>query len=620
LALPTKEARIEGFHTADDSLLTLHIQTHNSEHRLNLKKPESSVFSKNFKLHVLKKDDAGNTIFIDQTPSRRELFETERKIYIDSKSDAALHVHHVLNGEFRINGHFDGHSISHHENGQHFIRAIPGGQSGIIDYIDPHRKIAEPISNRNADAEEDPVIYVTPELGVVFDYNNYLTFEGNNTEMMNYVALFINGVNNRYSNIPNPKISFKITGLLVISSIEDQPFITASELPEGDGHDLSKMLHEYTTWVNNDAVDYFPVHDMAPMFTGVHLQSKDQSGNFVDGVAGLATVGDACFEGSTSIIYDSGANFAGINNLAHELAHSLGSYHDADTEAADCPQSDGYIMSYEGDGKKSNFYFSECSIAAIKKFITSPDGACLKSFEAPETWETPSGNPGDYISLNAQCRKALNNPTAFVDPSIPVDDICTNLVCVGEVEQGVASSYLGRMPADGSYCGESGSCFNGECVVEPDLDTQCKSATGKDNAYADADSADSQCKNLVCKYTEGDKINVTDTKKPAVNYSPCGRQGRCIDNTCVEPPQLSMTEQCAVGLFKPYAFVEPDKTPDELCGQLECRYIENGLEYGTTTYGPSADYTPCGMEGHCLNGKCIGENQNVPSFDDFVIY
>jgi len=67
-------------------------------------------------------------------------------------------------------------------------------------------------------------------------------------------------------------------------------------------------------------------HDLAPLITGVKLQSKDASGQYVDGVAGLAYLSAACLiqgtrDMGTSVSADAGGYYNGVHTLTHELAH-----------------------------------------------------------------------------------------------------------------------------------------------------------------------------------------------------------------------------------------------------------------------------------------------------------
>jgi hypothetical protein len=610
-----KAARIRVRRSVDD--LSLHVQTDDAEHHLNLKKPESSIFSSNFKLHLVSSDENGNAVFDDQTPSLDELNEAEQGVYVDPESDSAVHVSHE-DGEYRITGHFNGQSISH-EDGQHFVAEaskVAADGARLTDYVDPHRNVTPGRTTRIATS-------VTPELAIVLDNANYNQFKGDNNAMVTYLSLLVNSVNNRYANIADPKITFKVSGLQAISSTSAQPFITNSATPAGNAYDINKILDAFSKWVYSNSAT-LPKHDLSPLITGVHVQSKDSSGNYVDGVAGLAYLKGACWingaaDMGTSVNADAGGAYAGVNTLAHELAHNLGSPHDGEGDSAACPWSAGNIMSYEGYGKLSKFYFSSCSISTMNAFITSTGGTCLKTLQSSSQWTLPTTNAGDFMNMTTQCQLALNNPKAYVDLTTAPDDLCKNLKCKypdATNPNSIWTTTLNRMPADASYCGESGTCTNGACVVQPNMTAQCQTATGKSNAYVDSTkSADSLCSNLVCKYpdaTNPSTIYTVTTNKAAIDHSPCGRQGRCISNACSQPPPPvippSMTQQCVSATGKPKAYVEPNKTADELCTNLQCRYPDdtNANQYWMVSLNrPPADYTPCGTNGNCVKGKCI---------------
>jgi len=56
-----------------------------------------------------------------------------------------------------------------------------------------------------------------PEVFVIFDYANTVRFNKNNTAIVDYLRVYFHGVNNRYSTVSEPRITFRISGVMAVS-------------------------------------------------------------------------------------------------------------------------------------------------------------------------------------------------------------------------------------------------------------------------------------------------------------------------------------------------------------------------------------------------------------------
>ena len=96
------------------------------------------------------------------------------------------------------------------------------------------------------------------------------------------------------------------------------------------------------------------------------------------GVVGYAALGAICTQNSVSVCEEIGG-FEYIEVGAHELGHSLGSYHDGDPAGPDvnCLAVNSNIMTATLGLYPTNllnyWYFSNCSIATFKSIVLNGD-------------------------------------------------------------------------------------------------------------------------------------------------------------------------------------------------------------------------------------------------------
>lgn len=60
-------------------------------------------------------------------------------------------------------------------------------------------------------------IKIQAEVFVFFDYANTAKFNGNESNILEYLGIYFQGINNRYATFNDPKISFKVSGIMAVN-------------------------------------------------------------------------------------------------------------------------------------------------------------------------------------------------------------------------------------------------------------------------------------------------------------------------------------------------------------------------------------------------------------------
>jgi len=296
---------------------------------------------------------------------------------------------------------------------------------------------------------------------------------GNTQAITDYLGVLFHAINDRYATAADPKIVFKISGLVAPATRTAQPYMEAGKI-SGDvdnAYDMNIVLTQFAKWTYTNAAS-LPKFDNAALISGENWKSK-VNGVYQKGIAGLAYVGSTCLKDTwnginygTSVNADKGAFYEGVNTIAHELAHNSGSPHDGE-DTNTCSWNDGFIMSYLGYGTKNKWYFSECSKNLMKQYLSSTQAACVRTYESPTQWAANPAYPGDRYNLNAQCARYLNIPTAVVEPTIyGTTEVCRTLKCRVNTANGYSIYTLnGRIVHENSVCGNNMVCRNGDCIT-----------------------------------------------------------------------------------------------------------------------------------------------------------
>ncbi|XP_076056829.1 A disintegrin and metalloproteinase with thrombospondin motifs like [Oratosquilla oratoria] len=420
--------------------------------------PVPGIVSQDFKLHTTLRDEQGQLIFIESIPESQD---DELSIYHDSDIGAAVTVRGA-----RVEGILSPFLSLHVKDDTHEVvrRSALQDRSLYKDYLDVPQGI---LQNVTYSETRDPVSF-TVEIYVLVD-SELANLLGSDRKVKHYLSIFWNSVRQRYSTLSDPQVQLILSGALIIRDRKDEPFITSSltnGYPNGP-----KTLNALSEWLFKYR-HRLPGHDVAYLMTGRDVVDEEY-GKIRTGLSGIAWKGAACAVNqpqrksyNAGLGEDIGAYYGGVLTATHEVAHSLGSPHDGQSEASGCPWTDGYIMSYV-TGSRNKLHFSPCSAAAMKAFSGMNGASCLKKLSPGKGISLSSQLPGHIYSLDKQCQRATGEPRAFASKAESDDSLCVELKCQwvdrGNFYHQTTTKTTGHPAAQGSPCRGGGRCINGRC-------------------------------------------------------------------------------------------------------------------------------------------------------------
>ncbi|ODM87991.1 Venom metalloproteinase 3, partial [Orchesella cincta] len=283
------------------------------------------------------------------------------------------------------------------------------------------------------------------EILVVCDKEFGDIFQHDRVKILDYLTVYFWDINLRYKTLPNINLSFRVTGVVVISTPSGQPFIEEARAPDGRA-EFGRILDRFKYWVYQQ-MSVVPKFDMAVAITNTALEWG----------GGLAYVNAACKVDNTqkkhvgTLVLNDRGDWGSLTVGAHEMAHTLGAPHDDD------PNFPGGVCTWIHNG--------------------SDQASCLRAINEP-------GNPPispDFSFILAptkadQCKRKLNNPNAFVSEADIAD--CKVMKCRIPGD----SRIFSFPPVDNSPCGGQSRCFRGRCRMPGSLirnvgDGRCLQAT-----------------------------------------------------------------------------------------------------------------------------------------------
>ncbi|XP_076182432.1 A disintegrin and metalloproteinase with thrombospondin motifs like [Ptiloglossa arizonensis] len=320
--------------------------------------------------------------------------------------------------------------------------------------------IANPIPNRYQIPE---VIY--PEILVVVDYSLYLMLGKDLNLAKRYIVAFWNGVDLRYRSMTNPKIRLNIAGIIIGMDMCAIPYIEKSRV-DSKLVDADKALSGMAKYFYQEKRIPWNIYDIAMSTTHFDLCTKLDEHLCDPATLGYSYVGGACnrnFIKKTSsavAVAEDNGGFSGIIPVAHELGHLLGSHHDGDPrDPGNCSSNDGYLMSSTLTLDENQFKLSNCSLNALRKFISEDRAKCLYD-EPPKATAIRTILPGKLMSLDEQCRKVYGGGACNKNSS----SVCYRLDCEVLDSNGECAAIAAA--AEGSSCETNGICLDGQCVLE----------------------------------------------------------------------------------------------------------------------------------------------------------
>uniref|UniRef100_A0A224YK33 Reprolysin n=1 Tax=Rhipicephalus zambeziensis TaxID=60191 RepID=A0A224YK33_9ACAR len=207
------------------------------------------------------------------------------------------------------------------------------------------------------------------------------------------MAVFMNAANLRYLDMRSPRVRFLLVG---ITRRKERPFAPNNQGTTDTGETLTK-LQAY------EAEKRVPgKHDALLLVTGLDLV-KVENGQLQRGIAGRAYMAAVCSSHGVGVAEDTATTYMGVNTVAHELAHILGSDHDTTPR---CPWKDGYLMSYV-DGGLRKYRLSECSEDSIREVYRGLNDECKRVLTNVNYMTKHREYPGETVRVKYYCRKRI---------------------------------------------------------------------------------------------------------------------------------------------------------------------------------------------------------------------
>ncbi|XP_053451044.1 A disintegrin and metalloproteinase with thrombospondin motifs 7 [Nycticebus coucang] len=267
-------------------------------------------------------------------------------------------------------------------------------------------------------------------------------------QIESYVLTIMNMVAGLFHDpsIGNP-IHITIVRLVLLEDEEEDLKIT---------HHADNTLRSFCKWQKsiNMKGDAHPLHHD----TAILLTRKDLCAamNQPCETLGLSHVAGMCQpHRSCNINEDTGLPLA--FTVAHELGHSFGIQHDGSGNDCEPVGKRPFIMSPQLLYDAASLTWSRCSREYITRFLDRGWGLCLDDPPAKDVIDFPAVPPGVLYDVSHQCRLQYGAYSAFCDD---MDNVCHTLWC------SVGTTCHSKLDAavDGTRCGESKWCLNGECV------------------------------------------------------------------------------------------------------------------------------------------------------------
>ncbi|XP_057889086.1 A disintegrin and metalloproteinase with thrombospondin motifs 7 [Melospiza georgiana] len=395
-----------------------------------------------------------------------------------------------------------------------------------------------------------------------------------------------------HASIGNP-INIAIVRLILLEHEEEDLKIS---------HHADNTLKSFCKWQKSINVkgDSHPLHhDVAVLLTRKDICAAM---NRPCETLGLSHVAGMCQpHRSCNINEDTGLPLA--FTVAHELGHSFGIQHDGSSNDCEPVGKRPFIMSPQLLYDTSPLTWSRCSREYITRFLDRGWGLCLDDPPARELLDFPLVPPGVLYDVGHQCRLQYGPYSTFCDD---MDSVCSTLWCT------VGNTCHSKLDAavDGTACGESKWCFNGECVpvgfrpepIDGGWSSWSAWASCSRSCGAGVQSAERHCSQPTPKY--GGRYCLGERKRFRI----------CNVRRC--PPDGPSFRQVQCSQFNPMPYkgklykwtpVPNNMNPCELHCRPEHEYfaekLRDAVVDGTPCYDSDASRDVC-INGICKNVGC----------------
>ncbi|XP_053079409.1 A disintegrin and metalloproteinase with thrombospondin motifs 7 isoform X1 [Acinonyx jubatus] len=408
-------------------------------------------------------------------------------------------------------------------------------------------------------------------------------------QVESYVLTIMNMVAGLFHDpsIGNP-IHITIVRLVLLEDEEEDLKVT---------HHADNTLRSFCKWQKsiNMKGDAHPLHHD----TAILLTRKDLCAamNRPCETLGLSHVAGMCQpHRSCNINEDTGLPLA--FTVAHELGHSFGIQHDGSGNDCEPVGKRPSIMSPQLLYDTAPLTWSRCSREYITRFLDRGWGLCLDDAPTKDVIDFPSVPPGVLYDVGHQCRLQYGAYSAFCED---MDNVCHTLWC------SVGTTCHSKLDAavDGTRCGESKWCLNGECVpvgfrpeaVDGGWSGWSAWSVCSRSCGVGVQSAERRCTQPVPKYKG--KYCVGERKR----FRLCNLQACPPGRPSFRHVQCSHFDAMLYkGQLHTWVPVLNDASPCE----LHCR--PSGEYFAEKLRDAVVDGTPChqGRPGHdlCINGIC----------------
>uniref|UniRef100_A0A8C5JP12 ADAM metallopeptidase with thrombospondin type 1 motif 7 n=1 Tax=Junco hyemalis TaxID=40217 RepID=A0A8C5JP12_JUNHY len=449
-----------------------------------------------------------------------------------------------------------------------------------------HRRRRRRIKQRSISREKWVETLVVADTKMV-EFHGSANIEKYVLTVMNMVAgLF------HHASIGNP-INIAIVRLILLEHEEEDLKIS---------HHADNTLKSFCKWQKSINVkgDSHPLHhDVAVLLTRKDICAAM---NRPCETLGLSHVAGMCQpHRSCNINEDTGLPLA--FTVAHELGHSFGIQHDGSSNDCEPVGKRPFIMSPQLLYDTSPLTWSRCSREYITRFLDRGWGLCLDDPPARELLDFPLVPPGVLYDVGHQCRLQYGPYSTFCDD---MDSVCSTLWCT------VGNTCHSKLDAavDGTACGDSKWCFNGECVpvgfrpepIDGGWSSWSAWASCSRSCGAGVQSAERHCSHPTPKY--GGRYCLGERKRFRI----------CNVRRC--PPDRPSFRQVQCSQFNPMLYkgklykwtpVPNNMNPCELHCRPEHEYfaekLRDAVVDGTPCYDSDASRDVC-INGICKNVGC----------------
>uniref|UniRef100_L7LRR6 Putative tick salivary metalloprotease n=1 Tax=Rhipicephalus pulchellus TaxID=72859 RepID=L7LRR6_RHIPC len=434
----------------------------NDELMLNLER--SSVLADNL-LFVTKRHDGHHYKMIDTTRIQQNLYHDSHRqssVYV-THEDGALQVEGVINHKLRIKPLVQ----SERSSDGRVLHSIYEAEEIGTSYKDAQpyepvmsRTLQNQIYTNRLPAPRNVSKFVA-EVHIISDKDHQKFFR-KDVHLIEYMAITLNAVNRIFVDMKDPAISFKLVG--ITRSVNDT--FASPILDTVEAQETLERLVKY----NRDN-NILQTSDLVYLMTSGNLARLRNVTGLDRNVAGLAYVGTVCTSHAVAEGEDIPKSYAGVNTMAHELAHSLGAEHDPE-DSSDCSWKKGFLMSYEDNGN-NKYRLSKCSKSNITDVVRRLRDECLDETGNKTLHADRTTMPGDMVVRHYYCRKMLQGISRrYFQFKQDPDNEC-KLQCYYYKQNGTLEDvwYVKFDMAEGMWCGGEKTCQRGICTKTPSTKT-----------------------------------------------------------------------------------------------------------------------------------------------------